>query len=300
VGLKSSSPLVLVAALVAVILWGASSVATKFAVAAISPVLVAALRTILAGAVVFPVALLMHVPLPKTTEHRRGVALVAFAGFIAYPLLFSLGIALTSAIHGAMILALLPAVTGAIAMSWDRLRPSMGWWLGCTIAIVGEAVLTLGRSDLANAEGGVTGDFLVLLSVMIGSLSNVVGARLQQRGFPAAATTIWGVVLATVVLCPVLPWILSGARWSSSPPAWAGVTYLTLGATIFGYGLWYWALGAGGIARVGLLQFFQPVSGVLLAWALLDEQPNGVMTLATVIVLIGVTVASLSTPAKAN
>jgi drug/metabolite transporter (DMT)-like permease len=51
------------------------------------------------------------------------------------------------------------------------------------------------------------------------------------------------------------------------------------------------ALGSGGIARVGLLQFLQPVSGVVLAWILLDENLTPVFMLASGIILSGVWLA---------
>ncbi len=66
--------------------------------------------------------------------------------------------------------------------------------------------------------------------------------------------------------------------------------------TILGYALWYWALGHGGIARVGLLQFLQPVSGVLLAWLLLGERLTGSALLAAAIILLGMGIATQRTP----
>ena len=55
--------------------------------------------------------------------------------------------------------------------------------------------------------------------------------------------------------------------------------------------LWYWALGRGGIARVGLIQFLQPVSGVILAALLLHEQISLTFVLASALVLFGVWLA---------
>jgi len=96
-----------------------------------------------------------------------------------------------------------------------------------------------------------------------------------------------------VVLAPALPWLLSGVAWEQATAwAWGGVIYLAVGATILGYGLWYWALGKGGIARVGLLQFLQPVSGVLLAWLLLREPVSASLPAATALILLGVWVAT--------
>lgn len=143
---------------------------------------------------------------------------------------------------------------------WDRRWPHRFWWLGCAIAVAGEAVLVLSRQGPGDSRGGLFGDMLVLLSVLFVAAGNVAGGRLQQAGYPAKAITLWSVTLATVVLAPALPWLLSGVAWEQATAwAWGGVIYLAVGATILGYGLWYWALGKGGIARVGLLQFLQPV-----------------------------------------
>jgi len=53
-----------------------------------------------------------------------------------------------------------------------------------------------------------------------------------------------------------------------------------------------WALGKGGIARIGLLQFLQPVSGVLLAWLLLGEPVSASLPAATALILLGVWIAT--------
>jgi drug/metabolite transporter (DMT)-like permease len=55
--------------------------------------------------------------------------------------------------------------------------------------------------------------------------------------------------------------------------------------------LWYWALGTGGIARVGLFQFLQPMSGVLLAWWILSENLTLIFLLASSIIMVGVILA---------
>lgn len=294
---RVGSPWIVLAALAAVVLWGASSVATKLAVATLPPLLVALLRTSLAGAAALPLVLALRLPPPREAAHRRGMALLALSGFVAFPVLFFLGQALTSAVHGAMLLAALPVATGALASGWDRRWPSARWWLGCGIAVAGEAVLALGRPSPGGAAGSLAGDALVLLSVVFGALGNVAGRRLQQAGYPARAATLWSAVLATVLLCPALPWVVSGVPWQHvGSAAWGGVAYLALGVTILGYTLWYWALGRGGIARVGLLQFLQPVSGVLLAWLLLGERLTGSALLAAAIILLGVGIATQQTP----
>ena len=118
------SPIVILAALAAVILWGASPVAAKVAVADFSPFSVAVLRTFLGGALAVPVALALKVRWPAQRRLQGLLLLSAFCGFVGFPMLFTFGVQLTSANHASMILASLPIFTGAIAMGWDRRRPT--------------------------------------------------------------------------------------------------------------------------------------------------------------------------------
>ena len=286
------TPAVTAAALLAVVVWGASPVGTKLAVAELAPLAVAALRTVLAGAVALPVALALGIAPPAGNGRRALLALSAFCGFVAFPALFSIGIRLTSATHGAMILALLPVMTGAIALAWDRRRPAARWWLGSAVALAGEAMLALARGG-DDGEAGLAGDAIVLVSALFAATGYVAGGRLKQAGYPAQGTTYWGVALASLALLPALPWLLGGIAWAAvSPPAWGGVLYLAFGVTILGYLCWYWALGKGGIAAVGVLQFLQPVSGVALAALLLGEAVGATLFAAGALVIAGVWIAT--------
>lgn len=106
------------------------------------------------------------------------------------------------------------------------------------------------------------------------------------------ATTFWGAGLAVLVLLPLAPFVMGDTVVSEvSAGAWMGVLYLAVGVTIVGYIMWYWALGRGGIARLGLTQFLMPVSGVILAWLLLGERFGLGFVIAAGLVLIGVWIA---------
>lgn len=283
--------LVFVAALGAVFIFGGSAVATKVAVSTIAAVDVSILRTIIGGLVALPLALLLRVRLPAARGQQGLLLLSGFCGFIAFPLLFTLGVNLTSANHATMILAILPVLTGAIAMAWDRQRPALAWWLGCAIAFTGEAILIYDpQADTADAS--VAGDLLVGVSTLFASLGYVAGARLQRSGYSSRGTTFWGVCIFALVLLPVAPLVVDFPSLATAG-AWAlgGLLYQAIGVTIVAYVLWYWALGSGGIARVGLFQFLQPVSGVLLAYLILAEGLSLRFLLASAIIMGGVLLA---------
>ena len=280
-----------VVAFAVVVVWGASSVLTKLAAREIDPVVVGMARTVLGGLLAAPLALAFRIALPKR-EHRLAFGISAFCGFIAFPIMFSIGQRMTSAMHGGLILAVLPIFTGLVAAAVERRRPAGRWWLGCAIAFAGEVVLVTGRAASGAAASSLAGDLLILLASLLAASGYVAGARLTQARYASLGATLWGIAAATVILAPALP--LANAGWSlpaASPVAWAAVAFLAWITSILGYIGWYWALGHGGIARMGTIQFMQPLSGLVLAFFLLGERPTLPLAIATVLILLGVVVA---------
>jgi drug/metabolite transporter (DMT)-like permease len=282
---------VTIAALGAVVIFGGSAVATRVAVSAIDAIDVSILRTLIGGIVALPLALALGIRLPARATQKWLLLASGFCGFIAFPLLFTLGVSHTSANHATMILAVLPVLTGAIAMIWDRQKPRGLWWLGCAIAFAGEALLIYDPRAVS-AIASIRGDLLVAASTLFASIGYVAGARLQRSGYSARGTTFWGVILFALLLIPPAPLILDfDGLWAAGGYAWSGLLYQAVGVTIVAYILWYWALGTGGIARIGLFQFLQPVSGVVLALLILSEPLSLLFVVASAAIMVGVVLA---------
>ncbi len=287
---RTSGWLPTLVALAVVVLWGASPVVTKLATAEIDPLLVAVGRTILGGLAALPLAVALR-SRPPPRRLLLPFALSTFGGFIAFPMLFSFGQRLTSAMHGGLILAALPIFTGLYAAAVERRAPSGRWWLGCAVAFAGEIVLIGARAAAGTAVTSLAGDILVLLGCLFASLGYVAGARLAQAGYASLGATLWGIMAATVAVAPIFPWASGGTLPAASWVAWAALGFLALFVSIVGYVGWYWALGHGGIARMGTIQFLQPISGLVLAFFLLGERPTPTLVLATVLILAGVIIA---------
>ena len=274
------------------VIWGATPVVTKVATGEINSTLVGLLRTLVAGAVAAPLLRAWHQPLPP---NRQGLGLLivsSIAGFIAFPILFSIGQRHTSAMHGGLILAAIPVFTGSYAALLERRRPGLTWVLGCLLALAGEVALIAFRAGAGGAEVSPFGDVLVVVSALLVASGYVAGGRLGQLGYTSLATTFWGVGLAAAALAPVAAvLLLAGGAPRAGPAAWGCVLFLAVMTTIVGYIGWYWALAAGGIARIGTIQFFQPVSGLLLASIVLGERFTLPLLVASVTILVGVSIA---------
>lgn len=286
---------VIAAAALAVILWGATPLATKVAVTAVDPVAVGLLRTLLAGAIALPVALLAGMALPRSRPARLALLASAFSGYLVFPVLFSLGQARTSAGHGAMILALTPIFTGLIAAAIERARPERAWWLGSAVAVTGTAILVGESFGFTAGDAGLAGDLLVLAGCLAAACGYVAGAR-AAREAGSWPVTLWGIVLASAILLPATPFILSLDQLSAAPvTAWTALLYLALVSSILAYSAWYWALAKGGIGTTGTIQFAQPLVGLALAVWILGEVLTPPLILASLLIIAGVTLARRAT-----
>jgi drug/metabolite transporter (DMT)-like permease len=281
---------VLVAALVMVV-WGASPAMTKIAARDLSSLEVGVLRTLLAGLVAAPIVLVTRERLPAGRHRRLLLLVAAISGFVAFPILFTLGQGRTSAMHGNMILAALPIFTGGYAAILDRRRPSRAWLAGSGLALLGEAALVAIRSDDGGTPATPGGDALVVLSAMVVAVGYVAGARLGQGGYRALAATYWGVIIGAILVVPVLAGtIAADGIPEAGLKSWGAVVFMAVVTSIVGYIGWYWALAHGGIQRIATIQFLQPFSGLLIAAWLLGEQFTLPLIAASIAILAGVTI----------
>ena len=188
-----------VVAVLVMVVWGATPVLTRIALEDMEPLVVATLRTILAGLLAVPLLLRAREPFPRAAPSRRLLAVSAAAGFVVFPVVYTIGQERTSGLHGVMILAALPIFTGLYAAAVARRVPGRGWLLGCAIALAGEVVL-IGARGGGTGDATLTGDLLVLAAALVVSAGYVAGALLPPRGVSSSAATFWGVVLGAIVL----------------------------------------------------------------------------------------------------
>jgi len=283
---------VFLAALTAVIIWSGGPIATKLAVNELTVWTVATLRTCLGGLVVVPIVLALRIPFPR---ERRQIALLIGSGlssYVAFPVLFCFGMTQASGTHGVMILAFLPVLTGLMAHLSERRLPHGLWWLGCAIALAGELLL-LSASKAPLGAASLYGETIVFASTLFLALGYVTGGHLTRSGYPAQGVAYWTVIVGSLAFAPFVSLVLTGSDLASaSMIAWTSLAYLALGVTVIGYILWFRAMARGGIGEVGLVQFFQPIAGILIAHILLSDPVSPRLLASGALVIGGIAIAN--------
>ncbi|MEJ2379374.1 MAG: DMT family transporter [Pseudolabrys sp.] len=260
---SQSNTVALIAALAAVTIWGASPAATAIAGRSISPELIAGLRTLLAGIILLPLLFRFRDRFPIVWSERVELIVGGLFGFMAYPLLLSVGVLKTSVTHASVILASAPIFTGLLSFLITSRWPKLLWWCGGVVSLSGIVILILSRSSVVTTAMPATllGDGLVLLSVLFASVGYVFGGRSSSRM----------------------------GQWPAT--AWSIAVGALLFVTIIGYALWFYALGEAGAAAVAPLQFLQPVVGIVIAVSLLGEAISLNALISGALIVFGVWLA---------
>lgn len=283
----------ILAALLAVFIWGASPPATMLAAGSIPPDLIGGLRSMLAAGLMLPAIFWFWRYFPQGLPDCTELVLGGISGFALYPLLLSIGVTETSVSHASLILAGAPVFTGFISFFLTQDWPRRSWWGGAAISMTGVALLVSATvNDAAQSTASLQGDALVLLSVLFASIGYVFGGRSSARmgKWPA---TFWMLLVGALAFAPFLLLPAVAYDWRSVTfEAAAGMLFLVIAVTILGYALWFWALSAGDTAKIAPLQFGQPIVGVGLAVAFFGEPITAVILLSGGLIIFGVIVSS--------
>lgn len=283
-----------VAATAALLMWSGTTTANKIAVADVDGFTVGILRSALAGvlAIVFVTAL--RVKPPATRRHLALVAISGVASFAIWPALLSTGLTWTTASHAGLVMALIPVMTVLFAKLRQHRLPGTRWWAGALVALSATVTIMLGRGvTFATAENGagLVGDLIVFSGCAICAVGYVAGGRMAAS-FGAPATTLWGLIAALFVTVPILTVVVPRTDWRVvTPVGWTAIAYLTVVSSLLGYGLWFFALGRGGVHRIGSLQLAMPVTGLVVAALVLGETIGSLTAVAAVVLIAGTWVA---------
>lgn len=165
-----------VMATLAAILWGANFNLAKPVLAEMSPYLAGASRYTIAAMVMILIARFSQAVIPL--REWKAYLTLGIVGVFGFNLFFFLGMAHSSAINGALIMALNPLLTAILSYFILGERPKLVQLLAFPVGIAGVAIVVLG----AGAEWTIaTGD----LYIMIASLNWAAASWLTCSGMPA-------------------------------------------------------------------------------------------------------------------
>ncbi|EWT07493.1 membrane protein [Intrasporangium chromatireducens Q5-1] len=183
-------------------------------------------------------------------------------------------------------------VLGALLL---RERVRLVQWAGILLAILGMGLVGLSQAEAAQ--------FLPFVLVLVGGLGWALGnlsSRLAKPAKPLHLAMWMSVVVPVPMLA--LSLVVEGpsaighslaTSWSpAAAPAWAGLVYTVVIATVAGSGVWTWLLARHPAGVVAPFSMLVPIVGILTAAVVLGERPTLLEYVGGAIVVTGVIVGS--------
>ena len=262
----------------------------------LSPWFVTFGRAALAGFLSIIVLVAMRAPRPKPHEWKPlGMAVLGNA--IGYPLLLGYALRAVTASHAAVVTALLPLATAAVAAWVLHQRARLGFWICAVVGSLLVVAFSLLRAfQQGHGFGFEWADLLLVGAVLAASVGYIYGAQVTPS-LGAERVICWVCVMA-------LPITLPGAllTWPPQPvafSAWVGLVYVGVFSMWMGFFAWYRGLAMGGALRVSQTQLLQPFLSILAAVPLLGE-PLDIVTLGFALAVVATVLIGkkLSQPAR--
>jgi drug/metabolite transporter (DMT)-like permease len=296
---------VLLAFAIIYFVWGSTFLAIRIGVREVPPFLLAGMRFLVAGLVLYVWMRARGTPSPSAREWCAASVLAILIFVLDYGLVFWAERRVPSGIT-AVIMATIPvfmALGEIVFLRTQRLTLRLG--IALLVGMVGVAVL-VGRFLVGNSmilsEAPV--DTAGACALLIGAVSWSVAASLSRKlPSPAAKAMSSGAqMLAGGVLLTLTAALLGEFRGFHvqvvSRGAWFALAYLIVAGSIVAFTAYVWLIHHESPTRVGTYAYVNPVVAVLLGYFLGGEAIGPRTIVGTLLVLVSVVVIT-TTPRKA-
>jgi drug/metabolite transporter (DMT)-like permease len=277
-------------ALLAVIFWGISFVATKAALREVSPPTLITVRFALGVALLLALLARRDGRLLPPRDAWGGLALMGFVGVLVHQALQAVGLTLTTAAKTGWLIGLTPVWSAVLAAVVLRERFGAAKLGGLALGFAGATLVVTGGRPLGEvlAVPSTRGDLLILASTLNWAIYSVLGHGLLKR-LGALRATAGALTLGWLM---VLPWFAATQGWRELPglslSAWGAITFLGIACSGLGYLFWYGALERVEASQVAALLYLEPLVTMAAAVALLGEPVRITTVAGGLLVLAGV------------
>jgi drug/metabolite transporter (DMT)-like permease len=220
--------------------------------------------------------------IPRREDLVRFVA-CAWLGVAVNQGLFLLGLSRSTPVNAALVMALIPVFTFAIAAALRQEVYSGLRALGVAIALAGLLPLLFTDGLLSLGQYGF-GNLLMVSNALCYSFYLVL-AKPLTRHYPPVVIIAWTYLFSLVAL-PAFMW--GQPLVPTAGVAWWGIAYIVAFPTIVAYLLNVFALGRLRASTTAVYIYAQPLVTATAAWFVFGERPTPAMLLAAAALFVGI------------
>lgn len=250
------------------VLWSSAFAGAKMALADAPPLTLLAIRLLLAGAIMLALAWVVD---GRPRLGRRDIGALVFIGVLNNAVYLGLNwtaLTFTSSAYTAVLTSCLPLLVALFAGPLLGEKLNLSKWIGISLGLAGVVIVL--RSRLEGAHESLAGTLLVGGGVTALAAGTLAFKYFRPRGGVWTGNAVQclagGLVLVPLALATES---LSDVRLTAN--LFGGLTFLVIGVSIGGYGLWFYLLTRSSATAASSLHFLMPPLGLAFGWLLLGE-----------------------------
>lgn len=273
--------------LIAVVVWGFSIIATKYALSEVRPVTIIFLRQLLG---ISFLALIVLKEKKSFSINRSGALWVLLLGLLTSLHLWIqvTGLQYTSASNTGWIVGFTPVFMAILGAIFFKEKIGIQQIAGIAVSFFG-LMLLVGKGDFSRIDLIQNkGDLLVITSSFTWSVYSIVSKK-AAIGFSPLLSTLYLFVIMAIVTAPfTLNKNDLNAVINLSLYGWLSIIFLGIFCSGVGYYLWAQTLNEMSAAKAGAFLYVEPVITFIFAAVLLNDNITVITFLSGIIIIAGV------------
>jgi len=270
------------------IVWGTTYLAIRIGVKDLPPVLFTGFRWLAAGPILFFILLLKKYSLPKKSDfkHLAIIGLLLLGGGNGFVVFAEQWV--PSGLTALLITTVPFWVVGLESFYPVRKKVDRKIILGLILGLIG--VLLIFGGDLTKIFDpsyliGVVG---LMFAVFLWSLGTLYSKHKKVSVHPLMGAAIQ-MIIAGIVITLFGLIIGEGNAFHFSHESFLAYLYLVVFGSLVGYGSYIYAISHLPLSLVSTYAYVNPIIALFLGWLILDEPINIWIVVASVVILVGVT-----------
>lgn len=289
-----------VCALLTMFIWGSAFVSTKVLLKDFNPVEILFYRFLLGYIflwIIRPRILRMPGQEKKKDSVRRRLllpwrieihfALAGFTGILLDYLFENTALLYTGAAVVSVIVGAAPFILGVLAYVILKQKPNKYFPIGFVLAIIGIAIICFEGEESVNFHW--LGELISLCACLAWAFYGLFSEKINNQNFDVILVTRRLFFYGTLYILPL--YLLFGNPKSliyfRDPVNLVNILYLGLGACVFAFVIWNYAISVLGSVMTNVYVYLLPVFTIILSALILHEKITFAMVLGTVLTLIG-------------
>ncbi|XRE44680.1 Permease of the drug/metabolite transporter (DMT) superfamily [Tenacibaculum discolor] len=286
--MKESKPLVIAAFIAIYVIWGSTYLLNKIVVTEVSPLLLAAIRFSISGALIMLIAKLLKREIKVTKKQLLNSAIAGFLFLVYGNGMFVWALKFVDSGFGALLAATQPLFVLLLLRLIDGKKMQRQSIIGVVLGIIGMYLL-VSQNEITTSKDMLIGIFMIFSCVLSWSYGSVfvAKAKLPKNFF---VSTGYQMLFAGLFL--FIGSVLLKETWSS-PLGWSlkaqGAMFLLIVfGSIVAFTSFNYLLKIVPTEKVSTSAYVNPVVALFLGWYFLDETLTTQSIVASVVLLSGV------------